>query len=185
MALLDRLRLSGHLNDAALAAIWTDGRPGHPHLDSCGACRARFAEFSGWLETMRVDAVTEADQHFSAERLSAQQAQIFRRLEAAERPARVIAFPACIPVGCGCGGCGPCHWCRRRPADGSPAFAHAPSAGHAGPRCDRTWSGDQIVPDRHSRIDSRRSIPFGARGLDLSRVSSRAARPRRVYAACW
>ena len=93
MSLLDRLRLSGHLNDAALAAIWTDGRPAHPHLDTCGACRARFTEFSGWLETIRVDAVTEADQHFSAERLSAQQAQIFRRLEAAERPARVIAFP--------------------------------------------------------------------------------------------
>jgi hypothetical protein len=37
--------------------------------------------------------VTEADEHFSAERLVTQQAQIFRRLEAAERPARVIAFP--------------------------------------------------------------------------------------------
>jgi hypothetical protein len=93
MSLLDRLRLSGHLNDAALAAIWTDGRPGHPHLDTCGACRARFTEFSAWLENIRVDAVTEADQHFSAERLAAQQAQIFRRLEASERPARVIAFP--------------------------------------------------------------------------------------------
>jgi hypothetical protein len=93
MSLLDRLRLSGHLNEAALAAIWTDGRPGHPHLDACGPCRVRFTELSAWLENLRVDAVTEADQHFSAERLSAQQAQIFRRLEAAERPARVIAFP--------------------------------------------------------------------------------------------
>ena len=93
MSLLNRLRLSAHLDDAALAAIWTDGRPSHPHLSTCAACRARFAEFSAWLENMRVDAITEADEHFSAERLVAQQAQIFRRLEAAERPARVIAFP--------------------------------------------------------------------------------------------
>lgn len=93
MSLLNRLRLSAHLDDAALAAIWTDGRPSHPHLSTCAACRTRFAEFSAWLENMRVDAITEADEHFSAERLVAQQAQIFRRLEAAERPARVIAFP--------------------------------------------------------------------------------------------
>jgi hypothetical protein len=93
MSLLNRLRLSAHLDDAALAAIWTDGRPSHPHLRTCAACRTRFAEFSAWLENMRVDAVTEADEHFSAERLATQQSQIFRRLEAAERPARVIAFP--------------------------------------------------------------------------------------------
>ena len=93
MSLLNRLRLSAHLDDAALAAIWTDGRPSHPHLSNCAACRTRFAEFSAWLENMRVDTTTEADEHFSAERLVAQQAQIFRRLEAAERPARVIAFP--------------------------------------------------------------------------------------------
>lgn len=93
MSLLNRLRLSAHLDDAAFAAIWTDGRAAHPHLTTCGACRTRFNEFSAWLENMRVDATTEADGHFSAERLVAQQAQIFRRLEAAERPARVIAFP--------------------------------------------------------------------------------------------
>jgi hypothetical protein len=93
MSLLNRLRLSAHLDDAAFAAIWTDGRASHPHLSACGACRTRFSEFSAWLENMRVDATTEADGHFSAERLVAQQAQIFRRLEAAERPARVIAFP--------------------------------------------------------------------------------------------
>jgi hypothetical protein len=93
MSLLNRLRLGAHLDDAALAAIWTDGRPSHPHLTACTSCRARFAEFSSWLENIRVDAVTEADEHFSAERLVTQQAQIFRRLEAAERPARVIAFP--------------------------------------------------------------------------------------------
>ena len=93
MSILNRLRFSAHLDDAALAAIWTDGRLSHPHLASCVACRARFADFSTWLENIRVDAITEADEHFSAERLAIQQAQIFRRLEAADRPARVIAFP--------------------------------------------------------------------------------------------
>ncbi len=93
MSILNRLRLSAHLDDAGLAAIWTDGRLSHPHLDGCVACRARFADFSAWLESIRVDAITQADESFSAERLAAQQAQIFRRLEAAGRPARVIAFP--------------------------------------------------------------------------------------------
>jgi hypothetical protein len=48
---------------------------------------------SSWLDTVRADAIIEADENFPAERLAAQSAQIFRRLEAAERPARVIAFP--------------------------------------------------------------------------------------------
>jgi hypothetical protein len=65
----------------------------HPHLERCPACRNRFVELAAWLDTIRVDAVAEADEHFSAERLAAQNAQIFRRLEASERPARVIAFP--------------------------------------------------------------------------------------------
>jgi hypothetical protein len=86
------------LNDDALVAIWTDAcvagtEPAHPHLQACAACRSRFVAFSGWLEDLRVDAVTEADAHFPAERLAQQHAQIFRRLEAAERPARVIRFP--------------------------------------------------------------------------------------------
>jgi hypothetical protein len=98
VSILNRLRLSAHLDDAGLAAIWTDGttsgvRRAHPHLASCPACRARFAELSAWLADVQTDAITEADGHFSAERLAAQQALIFRRLEAAERPARVIAFP--------------------------------------------------------------------------------------------
>jgi len=45
------------------------------------------------METLRLDATTDADESFPAERLAVQHAQIFRRLEAAERPARVIAFP--------------------------------------------------------------------------------------------
>jgi len=92
------LRLTAHLDEAALVSLWTDGTLGggpvaHPHLERCPVCRNRFAELASWLDTMRLDAVAEADEHFSAERLATQSAQIFRRLEAAERPARVIAFP--------------------------------------------------------------------------------------------
>ncbi len=98
MSILNRLRLTAHLDDAGLVAIWTDAlttgvRQLHPHLESCAACRMRFTELSSWLESVRIDATTEADESFPAERLAAQHAQIFRRLEAAERPARVIAFP--------------------------------------------------------------------------------------------
>jgi hypothetical protein len=81
-----------HLNDQQFARLWTSGER-HPHLDACAGCRARFAEFDAWLldvgETLRI----EADEVFPVERLAAQQAQIARRLETLERPARVIAFP--------------------------------------------------------------------------------------------
>lgn len=98
MSILDKLRLNHHLNDAALAEVWTEaslaGRhASHPHLEECGACRSRFESFSMWLEDLRLDATAEAATMFPRERLAMQQAQIFRRLEAAERPARVIAFP--------------------------------------------------------------------------------------------
>lgn len=92
-------RTTSHLDEAAFAELWTnalaDGREAdhHPHLQVCAECRLRFASFSHWLEDIRTDAITQADQEITADRLAAQQAQIFRRLEAAERPARVIAFP--------------------------------------------------------------------------------------------
>lgn len=91
--------MTSHLDEAAFAELWTnalaDGRETaeHPHLQACAECRLRFASFSRWLEDVRLDAVSEADEQITADRLAAQQAQIFRRLEAAERPARVIAFP--------------------------------------------------------------------------------------------
>jgi len=98
VSILNRLRLTAHLDDAGLTAIWTDTaatgvRPPHAHLESCPVCRGRFAELASWMETLRLDATTEADESFPPERLAIQHAQIFRRLEAAERPARVIAFP--------------------------------------------------------------------------------------------
>ncbi len=64
-----------------------------PHLASCAQCRARYSAFTDWLDRIHDDAVGEADEAFPPERLAAQQAQVMRRLEALERPARVIAFP--------------------------------------------------------------------------------------------
>lgn len=92
-------RLSGHLDDDAFAELWAnamaEGAPvaGHPHLQECAECRLRLAAFSSWLDDLRVGARTDAEGALPADRLAAQQAQILRRLEAAERPARVIAFP--------------------------------------------------------------------------------------------
>jgi len=92
-------RMTSHLDDAAFAELWTNALAeghevaAHPHLQVCAECRVRFASFSQWMADIRVDAIAEADEQIPAERLAAQQAQIFRRLEAAERPARVIAFP--------------------------------------------------------------------------------------------
>lgn len=70
------------------------GEPGsHPHLTVCPQCRARYDAFASWLARIHEDARIEADEAFPAERLAIQQAQVLRRLEALERPARVIAFP--------------------------------------------------------------------------------------------
>lgn len=92
-------RQTSHLDDAVFAELWTnalaDGTApaGHPHLQGCAECRVRFASFSAWMDDLRTDAADEAHAALPPDRLAAQQAQIFRRLEAAERPARVIAFP--------------------------------------------------------------------------------------------
>ena len=94
--------LNPHLDDDAFAEVWTEratlgqpvsGAPPEKHLQSCADCRERYAAFATWLETVRSDARAEADEAFGGERFATQQAQIARRLEALEHPARVIAFP--------------------------------------------------------------------------------------------
>ena len=86
-----------HLSDATLARLWTQGLEGgtavHPHLDACAVCRARLDGFGRWLGEIGDVIRDDADEALSAERLAAQQAQIARRLEALDRPARVLAFP--------------------------------------------------------------------------------------------
>lgn len=98
MSLLSRNRANRHLSDDAFADLWstavTGGQPvADPHLASCAQCRSRYAAFTDWLERIHDDAETDAEEAFPPERLAAQQAQVMRRLEALERPARVIAFP--------------------------------------------------------------------------------------------
>ena len=93
-----RRMISQHLDDAALAEVWTnaaaDGKgPSHPHLEACAECRLRFTSFTACLDEVRDVATSEAELAFPAERLAAQQHQILRRLEAADEPTRVIAFP--------------------------------------------------------------------------------------------
>jgi predicted anti-sigma-YlaC factor YlaD len=63
------------------------------HIRSCPQCRARYDALAGWLADARAEAIDEADDLFSAERLAAQHAQILRRLETLERPGRILAFP--------------------------------------------------------------------------------------------
>ncbi len=102
MSFLSRLT-DRHLDDAALAVIWTadasrsgaGGRPAleDPHLARCAECRVRFEGFAAWMSEVAADARLEADEAFPDERLAAQQAQILRRIEASEHPVRVIAFP--------------------------------------------------------------------------------------------
>jgi hypothetical protein len=91
VSLLERLG-RGHLDDREFARLWTTGG-GHPHLDGCATCRARFEEFDRWVLGIGDELRIEAESAFPVERLTAQQAQITRRLEAMEHPARVLAFP--------------------------------------------------------------------------------------------
>ena len=99
MSILNALSRNPHLDDEQIVVVWTarsvsEPAPQHDaHLAGCSHCRARYDAFSGWMQGLRTDALTEADEQFPPERLAAQQNQIFRRLEALERPARVIAFP--------------------------------------------------------------------------------------------
>jgi len=86
----------GHLTDAQFAKYWADdkveGVP-HPHLAACEACRVRYEAFERWVDGIGDELRDEADEAFAGERLAAQQAQIVRRLETLERPARVLRFP--------------------------------------------------------------------------------------------
>jgi hypothetical protein len=96
VSLLERLG-QRHLDDATFARLWAEGHDAgvvtHPHLEACAACRERFAQFGIWVDGVGDLLRDEADALLTGERLAAQQAQIARRLEVLDRPARVIAFP--------------------------------------------------------------------------------------------
>jgi hypothetical protein len=91
VSLLERLG-RGHLDERQLARLWATGEI-HPHLSACESCRLRFDELDRWVTDVGADLRDEADAALTPDRLAVQQGQIARRLEALERPARVIAFP--------------------------------------------------------------------------------------------
>jgi len=88
---------SRHLTDEQLLAAWQEGEA-DPHLFGCASCQARSQALREFLETVRDEAVAEADEVFIAERLAAQHAHVMRRLDRTLHPARVISFPA-LPRG--------------------------------------------------------------------------------------
>jgi hypothetical protein len=91
--LSDRIFRGGHLSERALVeALATGDRP--VHLDRCDICAERAVALSRWLDDVRATGVEAADAAFPSERLALQQAQILRRLEQLDQPARVIAFPS-------------------------------------------------------------------------------------------
>jgi hypothetical protein len=93
MRLVDVVFRQGHLSEQAVVeAVMSGDRPAH--LDRCDLCAERALEMSRWLDRVRETASEAADEAFPPERLAAQQAQILRRLEQADEPPRVIAFPA-------------------------------------------------------------------------------------------
>jgi hypothetical protein len=97
MRLVDVVFRQGHLSEQAVVdAVMTGNRPAH--LDRCDLCAERALEMSRWLDRVRDTASEAADEAFPPERLVAQQAQILRRLEQADEPPRVIAFPAHAPA---------------------------------------------------------------------------------------
>jgi hypothetical protein len=82
----------GHVSETDLAkALLTGDQP--RHLDRCDLCADRAAEMGRWLDEVKAVADAEVDAAFPAERLAAQHAQIMRRLEQGDEPARVLEFP--------------------------------------------------------------------------------------------
>lgn len=93
MRLIDFVVRQGHLSEQALIEAVAGGeRPAH--LDRCDICAERAVSIGRWLDEVQRDGLEAADAAFSPEQLAAQQAQILRRLEQIDSPARVIAFPA-------------------------------------------------------------------------------------------
>jgi hypothetical protein len=91
--LADLVIRGGHLSEHALiSAVMTGDRPAH--LDRCDLCAERAVELGRWLDAVKTTGTDAADAAFTPERLAAQQAQIMRRLEQLDEPARVIAFPS-------------------------------------------------------------------------------------------
>ena len=81
-----------HLTDDQLLEAYVLGGE-DPHLPSCQQCQSRFDEVMRTLDHVREEAISEADQAFTAERLHDQRDRILRRIERRDHPAEVVAFP--------------------------------------------------------------------------------------------
>lgn len=92
MRFADLILRQGHLSERAIVdAVMAGTRP--VHLDRCDICASRAVDLSRWLDDTRELGLESADAVFSPEQLTAQRAQILRKLEQLDEPSRVISFP--------------------------------------------------------------------------------------------
>ena len=186
--------LNPHLEDDDFADVWSarlddrrrgiGPRPPKSHLRKpARSAVARYASFASWLDGIRVDAQAEADEIFGRERLATQQTQIFRRLEALEHPARVIAFPTFarpVPVQ----PTGRRRWCAAAAAsDSSPASASGQLIDFrigADTSCRRRSRRSQIA--RAQPVPPRRARP-GVQPVPRRRSDEAFTRARRLGVA--
>jgi len=88
----DLILRQGHLSERAIVdAVMSGHRPAH--LDRCDICASRAVDLGRWLDDTRALGLESADAAFPPEQLVAQRAQILRKLEQVDEPARVISFP--------------------------------------------------------------------------------------------
>ena len=92
MRFADLILRQGHLSERAIVdAVMAGNRPAH--LDRCDICASRAVDLGRWLDDTRELGLESADAVFTPEQLSAQRAQILRKLEQLDEPSRVISFP--------------------------------------------------------------------------------------------
>lgn len=63
------------------------------HLPGCRFCKSRYDELVRDLESVRHDALADADSAFTPERLHDQRERIMRRIDRHDHPGEVVAFP--------------------------------------------------------------------------------------------
>ena len=179
MRLVDLVFRQGHLSEHALIdAVMTGDRPAH--LDRCDLCAERAVELGRWLDDVQTDRrPTRPTRVFTPERLAAQQAQILRRLEQLDEPARVIAFPRHVAarsaesagrrVAAGVGGRGRRRGprARRRSAGSGQRAAGRP----ARPGCRPSQAAPQVQPAVDAPAEAAGPIDASLLDMDLDSLN--------------